>query len=67
MSFKVISFFTLLSVFYSSCGVKSDPSPPPGTALPSIPDQYLYVSPEMKKQKAKLEEDEEKEELKDEN
>ncbi|MCO4794033.1 MAG: hypothetical protein KC493_09985 [Bacteriovoracaceae bacterium] len=47
MNFKFI--FLLLTLF--GCGVKSDPIPPEGTAIPSYESQYLVSKEEKQKSK----------------
>jgi len=35
--------FIFILIFITGCGVKSDPVPPPGTAIPSYESQYLQT------------------------
>jgi hypothetical protein len=48
-------FFTLLIllVFISSCGVKSDPIAPEGTAIPSYLNRYVDTPPKAEEEKDK--------------
>ena len=58
MNFKSLLFLSSL-LFFNSCGVKSDPVPPPGTSLPSIPNEYLYIAPEKPKPQEEVVDEEE--------
>jgi len=44
LNFKLPSVLLLLLLF-NACGVKSNPIPPKGTALPDYVDQFLKVDP----------------------
>ncbi|MCO4755605.1 MAG: hypothetical protein KC478_14080 [Bacteriovoracaceae bacterium] len=58
MNSKNTLVFALL-IFLSSCGVKTSPSAPKNTALPSIPEGYMF---KFKKAQT-IQEDEEKDDL----
>ncbi len=58
LNFKII-IPLILSIFLSACGVKTAPSAPKGTALPSIPEGYKFKLPKSDTTK----EDKEKDDL----
>jgi len=41
LNFKKASFLFLIALLISSCGVKNDPTPPPGTEIPSWESEFL--------------------------